>query len=63
MTKKYKIFVNPDVGLDLEKIFAYISQENILVAKDIVEGLRESICFLEFFPERFAIIPEEIKMS
>lgn len=47
----------------MEEIFTYISQENILVAEDIIEGLRESIRLLEYFPERFAIIPEEIRIS
>lgn len=60
MPKKYKIFITENAQNDLEHIFFYIAEDSINNAKKFVLELESTIYSLDTFPERFALIPENI---
>lgn len=60
MAKKYKVNVSFNAQKDLEHIFFYIAEDSINNAKKIILELEEKIYSLDNFPERFALIPENI---
>lgn len=60
MAKKYKVNVSFNAQKDLEHIFFYIAEDSINNAKKIILELEEKIYSLDNFPERLALIPENI---
>lgn len=60
MAKKYKVNISLNAQKDLEHIFFYIAEDSINNAKKFILELEEKIYSLDTFPERFALIPENI---
>ena len=60
VTKKYKVNISLNAQYDLEHIFFYIAEDSINNAKKFILELEEKIYSLDTFPERFALIPENI---
>ena len=60
MPKKYKVSISRNAQKDLEPIFFYIAEDSIKNAKNFILELEEKIYTLETFPERFALISENI---
>jgi len=58
--KKYKVNISRNAQNDLEHIFFYIAEDSINNAKKIIFELEKKIYSLDTFPERFALIPENI---
>jgi len=60
VAKKYKVNISLNAQKDLEHIFFYIADDSINNAKKFILELEERIYDLDTFPERFALIPENI---
>ncbi len=61
MPKKYKVNISRTAQNDLEQIFFYIAEDSINNnAKKFILELEKKIYSLDTFPERFALIPENI---
>ena len=60
MPKKYKVNISRNAQNDLEQIFFYIAEDSIDNAKKFILELEKKIYSLDTFPERFALIPENI---
>ncbi len=60
MSKKYKVNISGNAQNDLEQIFFYIAEGSIDNAKKFIFELEKKIYSLDTFPERFALIPENI---
>lgn len=60
MPKKYKVNISRNAQNDLEHIFFFIAEDSINNAKKFVLELEKKIYSLDTFPERFALIPENI---
>ncbi len=60
MAKKYKVNISLSAQNDLEHIFFYIAEDSINNAKKFILELEKKIYSLDTFPERFALIPENI---
>jgi len=58
--KKYKVNISRNAQNDLEHIFFFIAEDSINNAKKFVLELEKKIYSLDTFPERFALIPENI---
>jgi plasmid stabilization system protein ParE len=58
--KKYKVNISRNAQNDLEQIFFYIAEDSINNAKKFILDLEKKIYSLDIFPERFALIPENI---
>lgn len=60
MPKRYKVNISRSAQNDLEQIFFYIAEDSIDNAKKFILELEKKIYSLDTFPERFALIPENI---
>jgi plasmid stabilization system protein ParE len=60
VAKKYKVNISLNAQKDLEHIFFYIAEDSINNAKKFILELEKKIYSLDTFPERFALIPENI---
>ncbi|MBT3256285.1 MAG: type II toxin-antitoxin system RelE/ParE family toxin [Deltaproteobacteria bacterium] len=60
MAKKYKVNISLNAQNDLEHIFFYIAEDNISNARKFILELEKKIYSLDTFPERFALIPENL---
>ncbi len=60
MAKKHKVNISLSAQNDLEHIFFYIAEDSINNAKKFILELEKKIYSLNTFPERFALIPENI---
>ncbi len=60
MPKKYKVNISRNAQNDLEHIFFYIAEDSINNAKKFILELEKKIYSLDTFPERFALIPENV---
>jgi len=58
--KRYKVNISRSAQNDLEQIFFYIAEDSIDNAKKFILELEKKIYSLDTFPERFALIPENI---
>ncbi len=60
MPKKYKVNISRNAQNDFEHIFFYIAEDSVNRAKKFVLELEKKIYSLDTFPERFALVPENI---
>ena len=60
MTKKFKVNISLNAQNDLEHIFFYIAEDSINNARKFILELEKKIYSLDTFPERFALIPENL---
>ena len=60
MPKTFNINITKNAQNDLEHIFFYIAEDNINNAKKFILELEKKIYSLDTFPERFALIPENV---
>jgi len=60
VAKKHKVNISLSAQNDLEHIFFYIAEDSINNAKKFILELEKKIYSLNTFPERFALIPENI---
>jgi plasmid stabilization system protein ParE len=59
--KRYKVILNSSIPQKLENIFSYIALDSKIKAINILTGIEKEIMFLQYFPEKFPIIPENIE--
>ena len=60
MAKKIKVNISLNAQNDLEHIFFYIAEDSINNARKFILELEKKIYSLDTFPERFALIPENL---
>jgi len=60
VAKKYKVNISLNAQNDLEHVFFYIAEDSINSARKFILELEEKIYSLDTFPERFALIPENL---
>ncbi|MFH1805344.1 MAG: type II toxin-antitoxin system RelE/ParE family toxin [Pseudomonadota bacterium] len=56
--KHYRVILTPNAMSDIEEAWAWLHDQNPVVAKQWRDGLRDKILDLATLPERHAIAPE-----